>query len=94
MAVWRALYTLPWVLAIAVLMSPLGNASCFVKEFQCTSNGLYSWFHNRPGCLLVALNGPDILVSGVGTSWAFLLEVGLVVSYYLVRGQLRQSHHI
>ena len=33
MAVWRALYTLPWVLAIAVLMSPLGNASCFVKEF-------------------------------------------------------------
>ena len=33
MAVWRALYTLPWVLAIAVLMSPLGNVSCFVKEF-------------------------------------------------------------
>ena len=28
MAVWRALYTLPWVLAVAV-----GNASCFVKEF-------------------------------------------------------------
>ena len=33
MAVWRALYTLPWVLAVAMLMSPLGNASCFVKEF-------------------------------------------------------------
>ena len=33
MAMWMALYTLPWVLAIAVLMSPLGNASCFVKEF-------------------------------------------------------------
>ena len=33
MVVWRALYTLPWVLAIVVLMSPLGNASCFVKEF-------------------------------------------------------------
>ena len=33
MAVWRALYTLPWVLAVVVLMSPLGNASCFVKEF-------------------------------------------------------------
>ena len=33
MAVWRALYTLPWVLAIAVLMSPLGNAFYFVKEF-------------------------------------------------------------
>ena len=33
MAVWRALYTLPWVLAVVVLMSPLGNASCLVKEF-------------------------------------------------------------
>ena len=33
MAVWMALYTLPWVLAVAVLMSPLGNTSCFVKEF-------------------------------------------------------------
>ena len=33
MAVWRALYTLPWVLAVVVLMSPLGNTSCFVKEF-------------------------------------------------------------
>ena len=25
--------SLPWVLAVVVLMSPLGNASCFVKEF-------------------------------------------------------------
>ena len=33
MAVWRVFYTLPWVLAVVVLMSPLGNASCFVKEF-------------------------------------------------------------
>ena len=33
MVVWRALYTLPWVLAVVVLISPLGNASCFVKEF-------------------------------------------------------------
>ena len=33
MVVWRALYTLPWVLVVVVLMSPLGNASCFVKEF-------------------------------------------------------------
>ena len=33
MAVWRALYTLPWVLVVVVLMSPLGNTSCFVKEF-------------------------------------------------------------
>ena len=33
MAVWRALYTLPWVLAVVVLMSPLDNASCLVKEF-------------------------------------------------------------
>ena len=33
MAVWRVLYTLLWVLAIVVLMSPLGNTSCFVKEF-------------------------------------------------------------
>ena len=33
MAVWRALYTLPWVLVVVVLMSPLGNASCFAKEF-------------------------------------------------------------
>ena len=33
MAVWRALYTLPWVLAVVVLMSPLGNTSYFVKEF-------------------------------------------------------------
>ena len=33
MAVWMALYTLPWVLAIVVLMFPLGNASCFIKEF-------------------------------------------------------------
>ena len=33
MAVWRALYTLPWVLAVVALMSPLGNASCIVKEF-------------------------------------------------------------
>ena len=33
MAVWRALYTLSWVLAVVVLMSPLGNASYFVKEF-------------------------------------------------------------
>ena len=32
MAVWIALYTLSWVLA-AVLMFPLGNASCFIKEF-------------------------------------------------------------
>ena len=32
-AVWMALYTLPWILAAAVLMSPLGNASYFVKEF-------------------------------------------------------------
>ena len=33
MAVWRALYTLPWVLVVVALMSPLGNASCIVKEF-------------------------------------------------------------
>ena len=33
MAMWRALYTLPSVLAIVVLMSPLGNTSRFVKEF-------------------------------------------------------------
>ena len=33
MAVRRALYTLPWVLAVVVLICPLGNASCFVKEF-------------------------------------------------------------
>ena len=33
MAMWRALYTLPSVLAVVVLMSPLGNASSFVKEF-------------------------------------------------------------
>ena len=31
MAVWRALYTLSWVLAVVVFMSPLGNASCFCK---------------------------------------------------------------
>ena len=33
MEVWRALYTLPWVLAVVVLLSPLGNTSRFVKEF-------------------------------------------------------------
>ena len=33
MVVWRAFYTFPWVLAVVVLMSPLGNTSCFVKEF-------------------------------------------------------------
>ena len=33
MAVWRALYTLTWVLAVVVLMSPSGNTSRFVKEF-------------------------------------------------------------
>ena len=33
MVAWRTLYTLPWVLAVVVLMSPSGNASCFVKEF-------------------------------------------------------------
>ena len=31
MAVWRALYTLPWVLVVVVLMSPLGNASYYLK---------------------------------------------------------------
>ena len=31
MAVWRALYTLLWVLAVVALMSPLGNASCYLK---------------------------------------------------------------
>ena len=30
-AVWRALYTLPWVLTVVVLMSPLGNTSCYLK---------------------------------------------------------------
>ena len=33
MVVWRTLYTLPWVLAVVVLMSPSSNASCLVKEF-------------------------------------------------------------
>ena len=33
MAVWMALYTLPWVPTIVVLMFPLGDASCFIKEF-------------------------------------------------------------
>ena len=31
MAVWRVLYTLLWVLAIVVLMSPLGNTSYYLK---------------------------------------------------------------
>ena len=33
MAVWRAFYMFPWVLAVVALMSPLGNASYIVKEF-------------------------------------------------------------
>ena len=33
MAVWRAFYMFPWVLAVVALISPLGNASYIVKEF-------------------------------------------------------------
>ena len=83
MAVRRALYILPWVLAIVVQMSPLGNTSwCIEGVLICLQRSAHL-VPKPSGELLVVLNDLAVLVSDAGTGWTLSLEASLVITLFL-----------